>query len=158
MSAYNNQAAEAHRQDASASARRSSYGSSTGVPGFPTGSQDTRSQYNPATSGYNPSTGAGYEKPTTGGAYPSNSYNQNLQSTPGNAQSTNIGNQATLDSKGSDRFAQKGEDVGRKAQGVMASVHVSSLRLYISGLLGPWDSIRHILTLYREPENRYVEL
>ncbi|KAJ6145529.1 hypothetical protein N7470_009424 [Penicillium chermesinum] len=40
-----------------------SHGSSTGAPGIPTGLHDSRNDYNPATKGYNPATGANYSKP-----------------------------------------------------------------------------------------------
>lgn len=136
MSTYNNQAAETHRQNAMADARRPSSGSSTGAPGFPTGLQDTRSQYNPTTSGVNPATGAKYTKPSAVEHHPTNSYDQGGQISgthvPGNAQRPPLEDQATVNSNASgDKFARKGEDVGRKAQGVMAGVHVGSLRLYI---------------------------
>lgn len=36
-------------------------GSSTGAPGVPSISRDQRNQYDPATTGYNPATGAGYK-------------------------------------------------------------------------------------------------
>jgi hypothetical protein len=132
MSTYNNQAAEAARQNV----RRPSYGSSTGAPGFPTGFQDTRTQYNPATSGYNPATGTGYQKPSATGSGPSNSYDQGTQHAP-STQGTNMDNRATEDSKApGDKYAQKGEEVGRKAHGVMAGIHVRSIRLYVSWFLG----------------------
>ncbi|KAJ5312727.1 hypothetical protein PENANT_c007G09796 [Penicillium antarcticum] len=38
-------------------------GSSTGSAGIPTGMRDSQSTYDPSTKGYNPSTGASYEKP-----------------------------------------------------------------------------------------------
>ncbi|KAJ5204251.1 uncharacterized protein N7498_005130 [Penicillium cinerascens] len=140
MSTYNNQAAEAHRQDAMAGARRPSYGSSTGTPGFPTGLHDTQPQYDPATSGVNPATGAKYTKPSAVGSHPSNSYDQGGQIAgthmPSNAPQPQMVNQATADSNASgDKFARKGEDFGRKAQGVMAGVHGAgeSLRGALTG-------------------------
>lgn len=147
-----------------AGARRPSHGSSTGAPGFPTGLQDTRSQYDPATSGVNPATGAKYTKPSAVGSHPSNSYDQGGQvagtHAPSNAQRPQMDNQATADSNTSgDKFARKGEDVGRKAQGVMAGVHVGSLRLYIYIVVfEDLDDFQDDLTLHRERESRYVEL
>ncbi|KAJ5491407.1 hypothetical protein N7539_002974 [Penicillium diatomitis] len=41
-----------------------SQGSSTGAPGIPVSTQDPRSHYDPATTGYNPATGAAYAKPS----------------------------------------------------------------------------------------------
>ncbi|KAJ6120417.1 hypothetical protein N7523_004697 [Penicillium sp. IBT 18751x] len=120
--------------------RRPSHGSSTGAPGFPTGSQDTRSQYDPVSTGVNPSTGAGYEKPPPIPSRPFNSYDQPGHVAPtqqaSTAQRTNLNDRTTAhpDSTG-DKYAQKGEDFGRKAQGVMAGVHGAgeSLRGALTG-------------------------
>ena len=136
MSTYNNQAAESKRH--AQNVRRPSSGSSTGAPGFPIGSQDTRSQYDPATTGVNPSTGAAYQKPPPIPSRPSDSYDQQGYDAPtqhaSTAQHTNLNDQATKHT-GSNapghRYAQKGEDIGRKAQGVMAGVHVSVFQIYI---------------------------
>ncbi|KAJ5331174.1 hypothetical protein N7476_000957 [Penicillium atrosanguineum] len=165
MSTYNNQAAESMHPVPNV--RRPSQGSSTGAPGFPTGLQDTQSQYNPAMTGVNPSTGAGYQKPPPVPARPSNSYDQGGYDAPtqqaydaptqhaynaptqhaydaptqhaSTAQHTNLDDRATAHTgtkvPPSERYAQKGDDIGRKAQGVMAGVHGAgeSLRGALTG-------------------------
>lgn len=142
MSTYNNQAAESMRH--AQNVRRPSYGSSTGAPGFPIGPQDKRSQYDPATTGVNPSTGAPYQKPPPVASHSSNSYDQQGYNAPtqhaSTAPQTNLNDRATTHTGSNapgDKYAQKGEDIGRKAQGVMAGVHVSFFR-YISGSPPPF--------------------
>jgi hypothetical protein len=155
--------------------RRPSSGSSTGAPGFPTGLQDTRSQYNPATSGVNPATGAGYQKhqappvperPSNSydqGGYDAGTHTQHAQypQHASTTQPTGLENQTTAGSgTSSDKYAQKGENFGRKAHGVMAGIHVSIPRKYTCSA-GPPSQHRYVrsdLTLNREPENHYGEL
>ncbi|KAJ5291851.1 hypothetical protein N7478_001102 [Penicillium angulare] len=45
-------------------------GSSTGAPGVPSISRDQRNQYDPATTGYNSATGAGYKIPSASSSHP----------------------------------------------------------------------------------------
>ena len=86
------------------------HGSSTGAPGIPTGLQDQRAQYDPTTTGVNPATGAAYSKST--------SEHHDVPATKQTHEQDT--NKAIHQSVG-----EKGSDIGRKAQGVMASVHVS---------------------------------
>ncbi|KAJ5082173.1 hypothetical protein N7532_011216, partial [Penicillium argentinense] len=116
------------------------HGSSTGAPGIPTGLHATRAQYNPATAGYNPATGASYSKASAGGphqshhqpASPSNSYDaagqdDRIQHAPSTAQRVQMDEEeekiAGQKSRTGSKSANMGENVGKKAQGVIAGVH-----------------------------------
>lgn len=121
------------------------HGSSTGAPGIPTGLQDQRAQYDPATTGVNPATGASYTKSNRGAS--SKSFDvapgdDHLQHTPSTAQRVEMekqqekaaherGQSSTATSStgaaGSKQMGQMGQDLGKKAQGVFAGVHVCSL-------------------------------
>jgi hypothetical protein len=93
-------------------------GSSTGSPGFPTSMKDSRSDYNPATKGYNPATGASYEKPT---AHPhtANETEQAERAARQDQPST------TTTDKSSMAGSNAGDNLGRGVMGAAASVHVS---------------------------------
>lgn len=141
-------------------------GSSTGAPGAPTGVQDTRSQYDPLRTGYNPSTGAGYSTASAGGphqhhhqpASPSNSYDQTagqddrIQHAPSTAQRVKMEEEQEGDSTSSvaSLFARKGEDVGRSVKGTIAGIHV---RPFTGDCFG-----RAATDLCREPGSLCVEL
>jgi hypothetical protein len=122
-----------------------SQGSSTGAPGIPVPMQDTRSHYDPATTGYNPATGASYSKtnPATSQPHeetynpniPSNSYDQmatqddRIQYAPSTVQRAEMEEAAATsktDTASESRATRASEDFGRKVRGVGASVHVSS--------------------------------
>lgn len=121
-------------------------GSSTGAPGAPLSTQDTRSQYDPATTGYNSATGAGYSTSSAGGPHhhhhqppsPPNDYDRGgqddrIQYAPSTAQRVQMEDEAKTGSTASGQkdattgpwSARASEQAGRKAKGVMASVHVS---------------------------------
>lgn len=108
------------------------HGSSTGAPGIPTGLQDPRAQYDPATKGVNPATGASYTKSDKGASAKSFDVaagDDHIQHAPSTAQRVQMEEQqekAARD-RGSgtgSSMGQKGQDVGRKAQGVISGVHV----------------------------------
>lgn len=118
-----------------------SHGSSTGAPGAPTGFQDTGSEYDPQTMGYNPATGAGYSKTSAGGphqsyhqpALPSNSYERlgsqddRIQHAPSTAQRVQAEDEEAKFSKkpnAGSRTAQAGGDLGRGIKDIAAGVHV----------------------------------
>jgi len=126
-------------------------GSSTGAPGDPFGLRDSRSQYDPSTTGYNSATGAGYSTASAGGphhhhhqpASPSNSYDQaasqdsRIEHAPSTAQRVKMEEQAAQ-SKGSDsgagadgkfgsgtqrRANAASEELGRGVIGTTAGIH-----------------------------------
>ncbi|KAJ6019547.1 hypothetical protein N7499_009489 [Penicillium canescens] len=82
-------------------------GSSTGSPGIPTGMKDSRSDYDPATKGYNPATGSSYEKPTA----------HRTERAAGQDQSS------TTTGKSSMAGSKAGDNLGRGVKGAAASVH-----------------------------------
>lgn len=117
-------------------------GSSTEAPGLPVPMQDTRSHYDPATTGYNPATGASYSKPSAGkpkegtdkSNAPSNGYDrlagqddriQYAPSTVQRAEMEEAGATSKTDRASESRATRASENVGRKVKGVGASVHVS---------------------------------
>ncbi|KAJ5358809.1 uncharacterized protein N7496_011222 [Penicillium cataractarum] len=117
-----------------------SQGSSTGAPGIPVPMQDTRSHYDPATTGYNPATGASYSKPSAGKPReetynqnaPSNSYDRTagqddrIQYAPSTVQRAEMEEAAAtskMDRASESRATRASEDLGRKVKGVGASVH-----------------------------------
>lgn len=121
-----------------------SQGSSTGAPGLPVSMQDTRSHYDPATTGYNPATGASYSKPSAGKSQeetynpnaPSNSYDRmagqddRIQNAPSTVQRAGLEEAAATsktDKASESRATSASENLGRKVKGVGASVHVSFL-------------------------------
>lgn len=136
-----------------------SHGSSTGAPGLPVPTQDTRSHYDPTTTGYNPATGAGYSKPSAGQSHQETGYQPTTTAAPTGydhtaGQDDRIGyapstvqrpemEEAAATSKtntaSESRATRVGEDVGRKVKGVGATVHVS---LGICEALGWKFSIR----------------
>ncbi|EAW11865.1 protein dprC [Aspergillus clavatus NRRL 1] len=84
------------------------HGSSTGAAGMP-GPGNDRAQYDPAVSGFNPSTGSGYAKSSGVGSQPtpsSGSYNRQDYRAEGQSQS-----------------AAKGEEVGRGVKSAIAGIH-----------------------------------
>lgn len=95
-------------------------GSSTGAPGLPTGTADQRAQYHPEQSGYNPATGSGYTKPAASATYDSSGQDARIQHAPSTVQRGKPEDQGA-----ESRAARTGEDVGQKARGVVAGVHVS---------------------------------
>ncbi|KAK5806793.1 hypothetical protein VI817_001051 [Penicillium citrinum] len=111
------------------------HGSSTGAPGIPTGVQDQRAQYDPNTTGVNPSTGAAYSKTRAGsyskpdrGPSPSNSYDTGagdarMQHPPSTSERVRMEQQQEKAVGDQSKGGQAGQDLGRKAQGVMAGVH-----------------------------------
>ncbi|KAJ5577942.1 uncharacterized protein N7459_006906 [Penicillium hispanicum] len=127
-----------------------SHGSSTGAPGDPLGSRDTRASYNPATEGYNPATGASYTKSSAGGphqhhhqpASPPDSYDQTagqdarIQHAPSTVQRARIEDEAATNSKDS-RSARAGEGAGKGVKGAAASIHVRC---------SPWSTLSRALT------------
>lgn len=129
-----------YQQNSSTSRAGISHGSSTGAPGDPLGLRDTRSSYDPATTGYNPATGAGYSKSSAGGphqhhhqpASPPNGYDQTagqddrIQHAPSTVQRAKMEDEIAGGSNQS-RSARAGEDVGKGVKGVAASVHVGFL-------------------------------
>ena len=122
-----------------------SHGSSTGAPGIPVPTQDTRSHYDPTTTGYNPATGATYAKPSAGQSRQETDYQPTTTAAPtgydreagqddriGYAPSTEkrpemeeAAATSKMDTASESRAARAGEDVGRKVKGVGATVHVS---------------------------------
>lgn len=122
-----------------------SHGSSTGAPGIPVPTQDTRSHYDPATTGYNPATGAAYSKPSAGQSHQETGNQPTTTAAPtgydrtagqddriGYAPSTvqrpemeEAAASSKMDTASESRAARAGEDVGRQVKGVGATVHVS---------------------------------
>lgn len=116
---------------------RTSQGSSTGAPGIPTGLQDSRNEYNPATTGFNPATGAGYSKasqeaqqPQQQTTVPSNSYDTSVKSdniqpppVPPRTQRAEFEKEPTY-ARGS-KAAQVGGSLGTGVKGFAAGLHVS---------------------------------
>ncbi|KAJ5826002.1 hypothetical protein N7474_003140 [Penicillium riverlandense] len=121
-------------------------GSSTGAPGDPSGLRDSRSQYDPSTTGYNSATGAGYSTLSAGGphhhhhqpASPLNSYDQaasqdsRIEHAPSTAQRVKMEEEAAQ-TKGSDsgkfgsdtqrRANAASEEFGRGVIGTTAGIH-----------------------------------
>lgn len=125
-----------HRNTTDTTGAGIAHGSSTGAPGIPTGLQDRRAQYNPATTGVNPATGAAYTKSSTSKpdrASPSNSYDapagdDRIQHAPSTAQRVQMEKeQEKAASRRGSKSTQIGQDAGQKVQGVMAGVHVCIL-------------------------------
>ncbi|KAF3398056.1 hypothetical protein F1880_005775 [Penicillium rolfsii] len=119
-----------------------SQGSSTGAPGIPVSMQDTRSHYDPATTGYNPATGASYSKEKPALSQPhEGTYNPNIPSNRNDQMATqddrihyapNTVQRAETDeaaatsktnTSSSSRATTATENLGRKVRGVGASVH-----------------------------------
>ena len=128
----------ANRSTTDTSGAGLAHGSSTGAPGIPTGLQDQRAQYDPNTTGVNPATGAAYNKnhasafsKTDRGSSPSNSYDTGagdapMQHPPSTTERVKMEEQQ--EKAAGDRGnnpGQAGQDLGRKAQGILAGVHVS---------------------------------
>lgn len=109
MSAYNQSRANPPRTGVTK-------GSSTGAPGFPTDTADQRAQYDPQRSGYNPATGSGYQKDTAGGY---GGQDERIKHAPSTVQRGKEEDQGA-----ESRAARTGENVGQKAKGVVAGVHV----------------------------------
>lgn len=122
-----------------------SQGSSTGAPGIPVATQDTRSHYDPTTTGYNPATGAAYSKALAGQSHQETSYQPTTTATPvgydrpdgqddriGYASSTvqrpemeEAAATSKMDTASESRAVRAAEDVGRKVKEAGATVHVS---------------------------------
>lgn len=115
MSAYNQSRANPPKTGVTS-------GSSTGAPGFPTATADQRAQYDPGRSGYNPATGSGYQKATADGY---GGQDERIQHAPSTVQRGPEGGQGA-----ESKAARTGENVGQKAKGVMAGVHVSFFSQY----------------------------
>lgn len=121
--------------------KATSHGSSTGAPGAPTGLQDTRSEYDPQTMGYNSATGAGYSKASVEDPHqahnqppsPPSSYDrlgsqdERIQHAPSTVQRVQAEEEEAKLSKSSQkasRAAQTGNDLGRGIKDVAAGIHV----------------------------------
>lgn len=115
-------------------------GSSTGAPGVPTSMSDQRNQYDPATTGYNSATGAGY-KTAAGGSYqdyyrppsPTGSFDapagdSRIHHAPSTAERVKMEKDMEKAQKGLHHGSQPhshGEGLGKGIRGVAAGVHVS---------------------------------
>lgn len=104
-------------------------GSSTGAPGFPTGTADPRAQYDRQKSGYNPATGSGYAKPAASDSYGTSGQDARIEHAPSTVQRGKPG-----DPGPDSRAARTGENVGQKAREAVAGVHVSAGRVHVSVL------------------------
>jgi hypothetical protein len=78
--------------------------------------KDSRSDYDPATKGYNPATGASYEKPTA--------YLHTNNATERAERAARQDQPSTTD-KSSMAGSKAGDNLGRGVMGAAASVHVS---------------------------------
>lgn len=95
------------------------HGSSTGAPGA-LGVQDTtRSQYDPTGTGYNPSTGSGYNRSSAG--FSGQDYRADYAPSTVNKESE--GSTASKGSSGS--MSSKGDKIGKGLQSTIAGIHVS---------------------------------
>ncbi|CAI7644799.1 unnamed protein product [Penicillium pancosmium] len=119
-----------HRNTTDTTGAGLAHGSSTGAPGIPTGLQDQRAQYDPATTGVNPATGASYTKADKGASaksFDAAAGDDRIQHAPSTAQRVQMEEQQEKAARdrgsGGRQMGQMGEDAGRKAQGVMAGVH-----------------------------------
>lgn len=92
-------------------------GSSTGGAGGAPGVKDTRSHYDPRTTGYNPATGSGYQTGHSGGSYDPNSQDYRAEY----ASSTANKSAGTEDSKA----GRAGDEFGKGIQNAYAGIHVS---------------------------------
>lgn len=99
-------------------------GSSTGGAGGAPGVRDTRSHYDPSTTGYNPATGSGY---TTSGAghqpsHPGSGYDPSSQDYRAEYASSTTNKSAGA---GDSKAGRAGDDFGKGIQNAYAGVHVS---------------------------------
>ncbi|KAJ5599939.1 hypothetical protein N7450_001006 [Penicillium hetheringtonii] len=109
------------------------HGSSTGAPGIPTGVQDQRAQYDPNTTGVNPSTGAAYSKTRAGsyskpdrGPSPSNSYDTGagdarMQHPPSTSERVRMEQQQEKAVGDQSKGGQAGQDLGQSLRGALTS-------------------------------------
>lgn len=95
------------------------HGSSTGAAGSAPGLRDSRSQYDPRTTGYNPATGSGYS--TVAGGYQDTQDNRAEHAT-----STTNKNPAsgTFGSMEGSPAGRKGEELGQGVRSTAAGIHV----------------------------------
>ncbi|KAF7718310.1 Uncharacterized protein PECH_001101 [Penicillium ucsense] len=111
-----------------------SQGSSTGAPGIPVSTQDPRSHYDPATTGYNPATGAAYAKPS---AKSKATRSDRIWHTPNTVQRAKI-EEATATSGTGDSskstMTELSESSRRKAKRIGASVQ--PLKKYLNRQVG----------------------
>ncbi|KAJ5752532.1 hypothetical protein N7520_009449 [Penicillium odoratum] len=106
-------------------------GSSTGSPGIPTSISDQRNQYDPATTGYNSATGAGYKRPSGSDNYrppsPTGSFDapagdSRISHAPSTAERVKMEKEMEKQQKAS-RSNQASEGVGKGIKGVAAGIH-----------------------------------
>ncbi|ODM17218.1 hypothetical protein SI65_07617 [Aspergillus cristatus] len=90
-------------------------GSSTGSTGGAPGVKDTRSHYDPRTTGYNSATGSGYQTGHSGGSYDPNSQDYRAEY----ASSTANKSAGTEDSKA----GRAGDEFGKGIQNAYAGIH-----------------------------------
>ncbi|KAJ5902262.1 hypothetical protein N7495_002790 [Penicillium taxi] len=86
-----------------------SHGSSTGAPGIP-GKLDTRSQYDPATTGYNSATGSGYTSSSAGGPHHQHEQRVYMEN-------------ETAGGLGEPKSTKVSNDVGKGVKGAAAGLH-----------------------------------
>ncbi|KAJ5663937.1 hypothetical protein N7507_004668 [Penicillium longicatenatum] len=108
-------------------------GSSAGAPGIPTSMSDQRSQYDPATTGYNSATGAGYKTaaggsdqnyhrpPSPTGSFDAPAGDSRIQHAPSTAERVKMEKEMEKAQKGS--HGSRGEGLGKGIRGVAAGVH-----------------------------------
>lgn len=113
-------------------------GSSIGAPGVPTAMSDQRSQYDPATTGYNSATGAGYKTaaggsdqdyhrpPSPTGSFDAPAGDSRINHAPSTAERVKMEKEMEKAQKqhGSQTHSH-GEGLGKGIRGVAAGVHVS---------------------------------
>ena len=97
-----------------------SHGSSTGAAGGAPGVSDSSSRYDPNMTGYNPSTGSGYNTAqASGGVGHKPTESSNVSSTGTHPTTT-----STSQGAGSN-MGKKGDDLGQGARNVYSGIHVS---------------------------------
>lgn len=117
-------------------------GSSTGAPGVPTSTIDQRNQYDPATTGYNSATGAGYKTaaggsdqdyyrpPSPTGSFDAPAGDPRIHHAPSTAERVKMEKEMEKAQKGLHHGSHShphshGEGIGKGIRGVAAGVHVS---------------------------------
>lgn len=111
-------------------------GSSIGAPGVPTAMSDQRSQYDPATTGYNSATGAGYKTAAGGsdqdyyrpasptGGFDAPAGDSRINHAPSTAERVRM-EKETENMQKQQGTHSHGEGLGKGIRGVAAGVHVS---------------------------------
>lgn len=125
---------------------RNAYGSSTGGAGGAPGVRDTRSQYDPSSTGYNPATGSGYASGGVGyqPSQSGSSYNPSSQDYRAEYASSTANKSAAPGTES--KAGRAGDDLGQGIKSAAAGIHVS----FILRLL--YACMEHAANKFRVPE------